>query len=291
MTGAPDPSGAASDVARVELSCGSFDVLRAVHFARRFPPHFHETFAIGVVESGVTRIRTRRGEWLAGPGAILAFAPGEIHSAEPVMESGYTYRMIYPPGDCTREAGAVSSRAAYPLRFASPVIMDPLLGHQLRDAHERLTSDPSHAQAEALVVRALRRLVARYGSTDVAPADPPTPGDADVVCRAQDFLHARYAGRVTLSALADSCRLSPFQMIRAFRRVLGVPPLAYLLQFRVNRAQALLREGSPLAPVAYSCGFADQSHLTRAFKRVVGVPPGQYARSVRTTAAQLAGTS
>ena len=85
--------------------------------------------------------------------------------------------------------------------------------------------------------------------------------------------------------------VGPFQMIRAFRRVLGVPPLAYLLQFRVNRAQALLREGSPLAPVAYSCGFADQSHLTRAFKRVVGVPPGQYARSVRTTAAQLAGTS
>jgi AraC-like DNA-binding protein len=135
------------------------------------------------------------------------------------------------------------------------------------------------------VVRAFRHLVASHASKESAVDESMSSSDTDLVGRAQDFLHARYTGRVTLSALAESCRLSPFQMIRAFRRVLGVPPLAYLLQFRVNRAQALLREGSGLAEVAYTCGFADQSHLTRAFKRVVGVPPGQYARSVRRTAA------
>lgn len=284
MTGATDPTAPASGVTRVELSCGSFDVLRAVHFARRFPPHFHETFAIGVVESGVTRIRTRRGEWLAGPGAILAFAPGEVHSAEPVTAAGYTYCMIYPPDECAREAGAVPRRATRPPRFSSPVIMDVPLGRQLRDAHACLASDLSQARAESLVVRTLRHLVAGYGASDFAVDDPMPSSDAELVRRAQDFLHERYAGRVTLSELAERFRLSPFQMIRAFRRVLGVPPLAYLLQFRVNRAQALLRGGSALAEVAYSCGFADQSHLTRAFKRVVGVPPGQYARSVRAGA-------
>ncbi len=88
-----------TDVARVDLSYGSFDALRAIDFSRSFPPHFHETFAIGVIESGATRLRTRRGEWIGREGTILAFSPGEIHAAEPLGEHGFTYRMIYPSID------------------------------------------------------------------------------------------------------------------------------------------------------------------------------------------------
>ncbi len=286
MNGSPEGVGAVTDVAHVELTCGSFDALRAVHFARCFPPHFHDTFAIGIVESGLTRIRTRRGEWIAGPGTILAFSPGEIHSAEPATGAGYTYRMVYPPSDCMRESGAVGCRGSSgPTLFRYPVITDRPLGRELRDAHERLTSGGSLARAESLLVAALRMIMWRHAASDVGYDDGPTPTDAETVRRAQEFLHERFAERVRLSALADSCGLSPFQMIRVFRRVSGMPPFAYLVQVRVNRAQALLREGSSLADVAYSCGFSDQSHLTRAFKRVVGVPPGQYARSVRPTAA------
>jgi hypothetical protein len=65
-------------------------------FRGRFLRNFHETFAIGVIESGAARLRTRRGEWVGRAGAILAFSPGEIHAAEPLTEHGFTYRMIYP---------------------------------------------------------------------------------------------------------------------------------------------------------------------------------------------------
>jgi len=47
----------------------------------------------------------------------------------------------------------------------------------------------------------------------------------------------------------------------------------------------MLCGGSSVADVAYSCGFADQSHLTRTFKKTVGVPPGRYLRSIRERAA------
>ena len=73
--------------------------------------------------------------------------------------------------------------------------------------------------------------------------------------------------------------MSPFQLIRKFRRAVGVTPFAYLAQYRVNRAQALLAAGNSLSDVAYSCGFSDQSHMTRAFKQAVGVTPGQYLRA------------
>ena len=281
--GEPDTG---TDMVRLELSCGGFEALRATHFVQRFPPHFHDTFAIGVVEAGLTRIRTRRGEWVAGPGSFLAFSPGEIHSASPVTDAGYAFRMVYPTHECVIEmcGRRLRSGTRSPM-FSRPVIEDAPLARQFRSAHARLTAGSSFARAESRMLASLRTLMRRNWVPESHDAGDPTESDAQIVRHAQAFLHERYAEGLRLSMLADRCHLSPFQVIRVFQRVLGMPPFAYLAQFRVNRAQVMLREGSPLADVAYRCGFSDQSHLTRMFKRVVGVPPGQYVRSVRATAA------
>jgi AraC-like DNA-binding protein len=61
----------------------------------------------------------------------------------------------------------------------------------------------------------------------------------------------------------------------------GVPPYAWLAQYRVARARALLDRGHRPAQAAALAGFADQAHLTRWFRRVVGVTPGTYCNSVQ----------
>ncbi|MEW5916846.1 MAG: AraC family transcriptional regulator [Gemmatimonadota bacterium] len=270
-----------TDVARVEMSCGSFDALCAAHFTQRFPPHFHETFAIGVVESGTVLLKTQRGEWIARAGTTLAFSPGEIHSAEQVATDGYSYRMFYPSVELMREIGVDqrSLESGAPL-FRAPVIEDSTFGQQFIDAHIPIMGGSRHGRDEDRLIASVRGLVARHANTAVSRR-PIRPVDLEVVERARAYLHERIAHNVRLATLADVCGLSPFHMLRVFRRVVGVPPYAYLVQLRVNRAQLLLSEGFPVADVAYTCGFSDQSHLTRTFRRAVGVPPGQYARQVR----------
>ena len=77
--------------------------------------------------------------------------------------------------------------------------------------------------------------------------------------------------------------MSPFALLRAFRRETGLPPHAYLNQQRVRLARLLLDRGVAPAAVAAQAGFADQAHLSRHFKRVVGVPPGAYQRERRAS--------
>jgi transcriptional regulator GlxA family with amidase domain len=61
---------------------------------------------------------------------------------------------------------------------------------------------------------------------------------------------------------------------------MGMPPYRFVLMLRIARAKRLLRKTQlPLADVATSCGFADQSHFTRAFHRVVGQSPGGFRRA------------
>lgn len=65
---------------------------------------------------------------------------------------------------------------------------------------------------------------------------------------------------------------------RMFARRSGMPPHAFWLTSRLNRARKLLRAGEPIATVAAETGFADQSHLGRWFRRMFGITPGHYRR-------------
>ena len=58
---------------------------------------------------------------------------------------------------------------------------------------------------------------------------------------------------------------------RAFRASTGRSPYRWLTARRIAQAEILLRDTQlPLAEIAISCGFADQSHFSRVFHRAIG---------------------
>jgi AraC-like DNA-binding protein len=86
-------------------------------------------------------------------------------------------------------------------------------------------------------------------------------------------------GATSLHEIARACGLSVGHFSRAFRRSMGLPPHAWLLQRRVEAAKAMLRRREEsLSLIALACGFADQSHLTRVFTRHVGLSPGAWRK-------------
>jgi AraC family transcriptional regulator len=98
--------------------------------------------------------------------------------------------------------------------------------------------------------------------------------------RAKEILSANLDGRVMLKEVAQECGLSTSHFSRAFHRTVGAAPHHWLLTHRIKVAKQKLRDRRlPLAEVALTCGFADQSHLTRVFTRFVGVSPGAWRRA------------
>ncbi|MFW1812960.1 helix-turn-helix transcriptional regulator, partial [Acinetobacter ursingii] len=68
--------------------------------------------------------------------------------------------------------------------------------------------------------------------------------------------------------------------LRQFKKYVGLPPHAWLVQARLQKARQLLKQGDQIAMVAQQCGFSDQSHFNRHFKKAMGVTPTQYVASL-----------
>ncbi|RZI79994.1 MAG: AraC family transcriptional regulator, partial [Pseudomonas sp.] len=131
---------------------------------------------------------------------------------------------------------------------------------------------PLHKEA-ALVQFMAEHDFAAYAPSPTAPA--PSLSGAALVDVIAGIDQAELA-ELSLASLAAQAGLGRYQLIRAFQAATGLTPHAYLLNARVNRARQCLRQGLPLADVAYKLGFADQSHFQRVFKAHAGTTPGRY---------------
>ncbi|HEX8032211.1 MAG TPA: AraC family transcriptional regulator [Ktedonobacterales bacterium] len=140
--------------------------------------------------------------------------------------------------------------------------------------HAALASDVSPLERQTRWLSLLTTLVMRYGADRVAL--PLAGAEPRAVAEVRAYLEERYAERITLNQLAAQTSLSPFHLVRVFRRAMGIPPHAYLESVRIRHAQHLLERGEPAATVAYATGFASQSHFTERFRRTIGVTPGRY---------------
>ena len=96
------------------------------------------------------------------------------------------------------------------------------------------------------------------------------------VQRVRQHIEQHVCQPLSLAELAGMCGLSVWRFATVFRQQVGIPPHRYICQLRVQRAQALMREGIPPATAASEAGFYDQSHLSRHFKSLCGMTPGQY---------------
>jgi AraC-like DNA-binding protein len=100
-----------------------------------------------------------------------------------------------------------------------------------------------------------------------------------VVGRALALIHARVSYPWTTEDLAAAVHLSRSAFAERFTQLVGVPPISYLTDWRMQLAAARLRDTPwPIAQIAEELGYESEATFTRAFKRAMGVPPGRFRR-------------
>ena len=127
---------------------------------------------------------------------------------------------------------------------------------------------------EVLLIEALR----------ATPGEDAPPGllrglaDAHLVS-AMRQMHGQLARSWTVAQLAKTAGLSRSAFFERFQRTVALPPMEYLLAWRMAVAKDLLRRHDlSVGEVAERVGYGSSSTFSTAFSRHVGRPPGRYAR-------------
>jgi AraC-like DNA-binding protein len=102
---------------------------------------------------------------------------------------------------------------------------------------------------------------------------------------ARQLLDQSYNAPITVEDLSRKVSLSPYYLIRAFRRAYKQTPHQYLVGLRIAKAKELLRNSDlSITEICATVGFESLGSFSTLFRKVAGIAPSAYRASSRPTA-------
>lgn len=236
---------------------------------------------------------------------LLLTVRGGAEALDVRSDCGHRYRgrdsagaVSFVPAGCGRRLSMIRVQAHWASLTLDPQLFDaatssalraftnrrdPLLQGLLSTLEQTFRRD--HAldrdYLDALGVAAARHLAATARAAsgdDLETRSSALPGWR--VRRIADYVDAHLDRPIRIGDLAALVGLSEGHLHRAFRASLGLTPLAYVQQRRIERAMDELARHpeTPLLDLALRVGFTSPGHFARTFRRIAGVSPSRYRR-------------
>jgi AraC-like DNA-binding protein len=245
--------------------------------AYELPAHFHDDYQFMLVDTGAREINFRGDRRVFGGEYLTVVNPGETHSTGCLGEHGSSFKTMHLPvstwakrGD---EPGISSNEPLFPFEVENGYVLK-VFGR----LHEVIES-------EGITLRSVE-LLAEFADSLVSSCkirrrrSERTAGVEGKLYLVRDYIEDNYAKTLVLNELATLAGLSKYHLLRSFTEIFGMPPHAFQIRVRLNKAKRMLSGGVCIKQVAAATGFADPSHFGKHFIRSIGFTPRSYQRAV-----------
>ena len=259
----------------VKRAAGETERIEACFSGLAYAPHSHDTYTLALTTFGVQSFNYRGELRHSLPGEVVILHPDETHDGQAGSDSPFAYRAIsikpvevqnilqgaslpFLPGGVSRDPRFVRIASQLLAEFNRPLqtLEQQDLIYAFASSLQQVSGNSvKHTQANYTAIKRVREYI-----DDIITIDCAMSHD------------------ITLDELAVIAQYSKWQVARDFRSLYGTTPYRYVTLKRLQKAKVLIERGQPLAQVAFSSGFADQSHLTRHFKQCFGTTPKVWAK-------------
>ena len=242
----------------------------------------HEEIEIKYFYEGNSALMINSEVFIAKPGDIAIVNPYEIHSTVNIDQYSGRYYLIMVGLDFLNEVNQAALDLRYKFIGKSKKIQNFIQGdprlqaiilrvvEELGKQEENYRLAVQNLMSEFFVL--LFRNYENKGNKQRFESE--NVKHVEVIAPALSKMHTDYAEKFTLEELAELCNVSKYHFCRIFKRAMNVTPVQYLTEYRVDLAEAMLKDTKKsVSDVAWQCGFDDESYFSRCYKKIKGAPP------------------
>lgn len=93
------------------------------------------------------------------------------------------------------------------------------------------------------------------------------------------FIQSNFGDNLDISQIAGAASISTSECLRCFRDTIGMTPIQYLKQYRIQQAAELLDNSTAkIADIAHRCGFQEMSYFAKTFRQITNYTPSAYRK-------------
>lgn len=252
------------------FSINQIECSRTIACNDAYPRHAHDEYVISANISGTEEI------WLNGnldfvkTGQVTVYNPASIQSSR-FSDNQVEFFSIHLPQSAL--SAFVSENNIHSRNIAPALKEGVIKNTELFNAIIAFNQkDDLSIDKEQQLLLLLGQLIEDKNNLDAQAKS--------AVLFIQEYMRAHLTEKLSLDDLAHMSGLSKYYFVRAFKQHVGMPPLQYHMQLRLNAARNLLRNKMNSVEAAMSLGFYDQSHFIHAFRKMMGVTPHHYLTQI-----------
>lgn len=249
--------------------------------------HWHEEFEFILAALGPIHVDVNKTRLTLQTGQGVFINSGALHAVEPAEGRALLHSGVFQP----RLVGGMDTvfwqKLIRPLlQPGTPpfFLLDEAVPWQrqvllcLREAWKSVADEPFDYENRVRyhLTAALRLLITQCVSGKVKVSEQEQIA-SERMKQMLRYVEEHYAEELTVEKLADCVALSESACLRSFRQFLGITPIQYVKQFRVEKAAELLRSTRlKTGEVGLECGFSDASYFIKTFRGIKHCTPREY---------------
>lgn len=103
-----------------------------------------------------------------------------------------------------------------------------------------------------------------------------------------EYIGDNYKETVCISDLSRLLNVCDDHLIRLFKKTLGITPVKYIINVRLDEMQKLLiNTDMSVTDISFELGFSSVNYMSKVFKDAFGITPSQYRRKNRKCRSQI----
>ncbi len=226
--------------------------------------HTHDKYELLYFEAGDAELILEDRKLLLSLGDMILLPPHVRHRINLVSPLPYRRSVI--------NFSHLPLRAAMPL-FARPVVLNVATDERICALMERMKDYSTLFQKE-LRLSALQCLVTELLVLLTRHMTEPAPAAyGSFMTNALSYIEHHLTEINDISCLCDELHVSRSYLYREFQHALGLSPMRYIQNKRLQMAQHLLRIGEEATMVCFRCGYREYSAFYRAYRAYFGYAP------------------